>query len=132
MDRLVDHLFVFEGGGVVRDFPGNYSQYRIDERNKEKNKDVPVVAVKETPIALVAKVAEPEKRKLSFKEKREFEQIEKDMPTLEAEKNQIAEKMANPAINYDEIQKLSFRITQITTKLEEMEMRWLELSELMS
>ena len=132
MDRLVDHLFVFEGGGVVRDFPGNYSQYRIDERNKEKNKDVPVVAVKETPIAPVSKVAEPEKRKLSFKEKREFEQIEKDMPTLEAEKNQIAEKMANPAINYDEIQKLSFRITQITTKLEEMEMRWLELSELMS
>jgi ATP-binding cassette subfamily F protein uup len=132
MDRLVDHLFVFEGGGVVRDFPGNYSQYRIDERTKEKNKDVPVVAVKETPIAPVSKVAEPEKRKLSFKEKREFEQIEKDMPTLEAEKNQIAEKMANPAINYDEIQKLSFRITQITTKLEEMEMRWLELSELMS
>jgi ATP-binding cassette subfamily F protein uup len=132
MDRLVDHLFVFEGGGVVRDFPGNYSQYRIDERTKEKNKDVPVVAVKETSIAPVSKVAEPEKRKLSFKEKREFEQIEKDMPTLEAEKNQIAEKMANPAINYDEIQKLSFRITQITTKLEEMEMRWLELSELMS
>ena len=132
MDRLVDHLFVFEGGGVVRDFPGNYSQYRIDERNKEKNKDVPVVPVKETPVAPVTKVAEPEKRKLSFKEKREFEQIEKDMPTLEAEKNQIADKMANPAINYDEIQKLSFRITQITTKLEEMEMRWLELSELMS
>ncbi len=132
MDRLVDHLFVFEGGGVVRDFPGNYSQYRIDERNKEKTKDVPVVAVKETPVAPTPKAAEPEKRKLSFKEKREFEQIEKDMPTLEAEKNQIAEKMANPAINYDEIQKLSFRITQITTKLEEMEMRWLELSELMS
>ena len=132
MDRLVDHLFVFEGGGVVRDFPGNYSQYRIDERTKEKNKDVPVVAVKETPIPPVTKVAEPEKRKLSFKEKREFEQIEKDMPTLEAEKNQIAEKMANSAINYDEIQKLSFRITQITTKLEEMEMRWLELSEMMS
>ncbi len=132
MDRLVDHLFVFEGGGVVRDFPGNYSQYRIDERNKEKTKDVPVVAVKEIPVAPVTKAAEPEKRKLSFKEKREFEQIEKDMPTLEAEKNQIAEKMANPSINYDEIQQLSFRITQITTKLEEMEMRWLELSELMS
>jgi ATP-binding cassette subfamily F protein uup len=133
MDRLVDHLFVFEGNGVVRDFPGNYSQYRIEERIKEKTKDAPVVAVKETTAApTVTKTAEPEKRKLSFKEKREFEQIEKDMPALEAEKTQIAEKMANPGINYDEIQKLSFRITQITTKLEEMEMRWLELSDLMS
>jgi len=133
MDRLVDHLFVFEGNGVVRDFPGNYSQYRIEERTKEKTKDVPVVVAKETTAAPTAtKTVEPEKRKLSFKEKREFEQIEKDMPALEAEKTQIAEKMANPGVNYDEIQKLSFRITQITTKLEEMEMRWLELSELMS
>ncbi len=132
MDRLVDHLFVFEGSGVVRDFPGNYSQYRIDERNKEKNKDVPLTTAKEAPAPPVSKAVEPEKRKLSFKEKREFEQIEKEMPALEAEKNQIADKMADPSINYDEIQKLSFRITQITSQLEEMEMRWLELSELMN
>lgn len=132
MDRLVEHLFVFEGNGVIRDFPGNYSQYRIEERIKEKNKDVPATTTKEATITPLPKNIEPEKRKLSFKEKREFEQIEKEMPELEAEKNQIAEKMANPAVNYDEIQKLSLRITQITSQLEEMEMRWLELSELMS
>jgi len=129
MDRLVDHLFVFEGDGVVRDFPGNYSLYRIEERAKDKKQDTPTPP----PVAAVqepAKPAGPQKRKLSFKEKREFEEIEKDMPALEAEKAVIADKMANPGINYDEIQKLSFRITEITRLLEEKEMRWLELSEI--
>ncbi len=130
MDRLVDHLFIFEGDGAVRDYPGNYSQYRVEERVKEKTKDVP------TPAAADIKpeqprAAAPAKRKLSFKEKREFDQIEKDMPALEAEKTTIAEKMADPGINYDEIQKLSFRITEITRLLEEKEMRWLEISEIM-
>ena len=130
MDRLVDHLFIFEGDGVVRDFPGNYSQYRIDERIKEKAKDAPVPAAVVEKQEIVKPVA-TEKRKPSFKEKREFEQIEKDMPALEAEKIAVTEKMANPGINYDEIQQLSFRITEITRLLEEKEMRWLELSELM-
>jgi ABC transport system ATP-binding/permease protein len=127
MDRLVDHLFVFEGNGEVRDYPGNYSQYRIEERAREKNKDVPQAAAatrEEAPKEVV-----PAKKKLSFKEKREFEQLEKDMPALEAEKVVVTDKMANPGINYDEIQKLSHRITEITNLLEEKELRWLELSE---
>lgn len=127
MDRLVDHLFVFEGNGEVRDYPGNYSQYRIEERAREKNKDVPQAAAatrEEAP-----KEVAPVKKKLSFKEKREFEQLEKDMPALEAEKVVVTDKMANPGINYDEIQKLSHRITEITNLLEEKELRWLELSE---
>jgi ABC transport system ATP-binding/permease protein len=130
MDRLVDHLFIFEGDGVVRDYPGNYSQYRIEERIKEKTKDAP--APTPEPVKQEQpKAAAPEKRKLSFKEKREFEQLEKDMPALEAEKIAVTEKMTNPTINYDEIQKLSFRITEITRLLEEKELRWLEISEMM-
>lgn len=128
MDRLVEHMFVFEGDGVVRDFPGNYTQYRLEERAREKAKE-PEAPVAKAPQASTE--AAPQKKKMSFKEKREFEQIEKEMPQLEAEKATIAEKMANPGINYDEIQKLSHRITEITNKLEEMEMRWLELSEMM-
>lgn len=127
MDRLVEHMFVFEGDGVVRDFPGNYTQYRIEERAREKVKEPEVQAPKATAQATDAA---PLKKKMSFKEKRELEQIEKEMPQLEAEKATIAEKMADPGINYDEIQKLSHRITEITNKLEEMEMRWLELSEM--
>jgi len=121
-------MFVFEGDGVVRDFPGNYTQYRLEERAREKVKEPEAPPAKATAAATDAA---PQKKKMSFKEKREFEQIEKEMPQLEAEKATIAEKMANPGINYDEIQKLSHRITEITGKLEEMEMRWLELSEMM-
>ncbi len=128
MDRLVDHLFVFEGNGEVRDYPGNYSQYRIEERAREKNKDVPQAAAAATREEAPKEVV-PAKKKLSFKEKREFEQLEKDMPALETEKVAVTDKMANPGINYDEIQKLSHRITEITNLLEEKELRWLELSE---
>ena len=70
-----------------------------------------------------------EKKKLSFKDKREFEQLEKEIPALEEEKQQIAEKMSQPGPNYEEIQKMSNRMIEITRLLEEKEMRWLELSE---
>ncbi len=128
MDRLVDHLFVFEGNGVVRDFPGNYSSYRLEERAKDKNKDY---AKKTEPEAArpATVAAAPEKRKFSYKEKREFEQLEKEIPALEEEKKTITEKMMNPDINYDEMQQLSNRIVYITQQLEEKEMRWLQLSE---
>ena len=70
------------------------------------------------------------KKKLSFNEKREFEQIEKEIPKLEKEKEEITAQMSNPSLPYDDLQKLSNRITEITNLLEEKEMRWLELSEL--
>jgi ATP-binding cassette subfamily F protein uup len=133
MDRLVDHLFIFEGNGVVRDFPGNYSEYRIEERAKEKTKDAPAkpepeAAVVTTPPPTVP----PTKKKFSFKDKREYDQLEKDIATLESEKATIAEKMVTPGLNYDEIQQLSNRLIFITQSLEEKEMRWLELSEYIS
>ncbi len=128
MDRLVDHLFVFEGDGVVRDFPGNYSAYRIEERAKEKNKDSKPEPEAPGPKAQVVKPA-PEKKKFSFKDKREFDQLEKEMPVLEAEKATITEKMMDQRLNYDAIQQLSNRLIFISRQLEEKELRWLELSE---
>lgn len=132
MDRLVDHLFVFEGEGVVNDFPGNYSQYRIYEKQKASaaaNEQTQVVATKQAAVA--AESAPQTKKKLSFNEKREFEQLEKDMPALELEKAEITAKMSSGNISYDDLQVLSNRITEITLLLEEKEMRWLELSERM-
>lgn len=127
MDRLVDHLFVFEGNGVVNDFPGNYSAYRIAERAKEKVKDT----AEKKPEEAKPAAAKPagEKKKFSFKEKREFEQLGKDIPALEAEKTSITERMARPGVAYDEIQQMSNRLIAVTAELEEKELRWLELSE---
>jgi ABC transport system ATP-binding/permease protein len=127
MDKLVDHLFVFEGDGVVRDFPGNYSNYRIEERAREKIKEEPKKDLRDT-----ATVQTPaaDKRKMSFKERREYEQLEKDIASLEAEKETITVRMMDANIGYDELQKIGHRLTEITALLEEKEMRWLELSEL--
>lgn len=126
MDRLVDHLFVFEGDGIVKDFPGNYTQYRLQQKSatsdiKEQKTEMSESA---TPATL-----KKEKKKLSYKEQREFEQLEKELPELEKEKAQIAGRMSDPALPYEDLQKLSERITEITQLLEDKELRWLELSE---
>ncbi len=128
MDRLVDHLFVFEGDGVVRDFPGNYTLYRLTQRGKDKE-------VKGQEISGSIAEAAPannikEKRKLSFKEKTEYETLEKEIAKLEAEKVTITEKMSDASLSYDELQKMGTRLIEISNLTEEKEMRWLELSEL--
>ncbi len=128
MDRLVDHLFVFEGNGVIRDFPGNYTLYRIAQKEEEQQKKQQELAAAQTTAATESKAKD--KKKLSFNEKREFEQLEKDIPALEKEKAEITEKMSAGNIAYEELDKLSKRITEVTNLLEEKEMRWLELSEL--
>lgn len=128
MDRLVDHLFVFEGNGIIRDFPGNYTLYRIAQKEEEQQKKQQELAAAQTATATESKAKD--KKKLSFNEKREFEQLEKDIPALEKEKAEITEKMSAGNIAYEELDKLSKRITEVTQLLEEKEMRWLELSEL--
>jgi len=131
MDRLVDHLFVFEGNGEVRDFPGNYTQYRIWMKEQEEREGLTVdsrqLKVERTEVKndIVAS-----KKKMSFKEKREFEMLEKELPALEAEKLKITEKMSQGDLSFDEISKLSERMIAITQELEEKELRWLELSEM--
>ncbi len=128
MDRLVDHLFVFEGEGIVRDFPGNYTQYRTWEKAQERETEVKTTA---TPTEALATQQSPQvKKKLGFKEKREFEMLEKEIADLEAEMKMISEKLCDTTLSFEDLQKLSERIGTITNLLEEKEMRWLELSEL--
>lgn len=144
MDRLVDHLFVFEGEGEVRDFPGNYSQYRIWLKDNEKKENKWAVlesnkskgqtteeAVVAKAAAVVSNTPATPKRKPSFNEKRAFEQLEKEMPLLEKERQDLTDKMSVGNLNFDQIQQLSDRLIQINQALEEKELQWLELSELM-
>jgi ATP-binding cassette subfamily F protein uup len=133
MDRLVDHLFVFEGDGYIRDFPGNYSIYRVWMKEQEKtggeNLQAAAVNSKETNYTSVYKQTELPKKKLSYKEKREFEQLEKEISDLEKEKAHATEKLNSGSLPYEEVQSLAQRIGQITSMLEQKEMRWLEFSE---
>jgi ATP-binding cassette subfamily F protein uup len=134
MDRMVDHLFAFEGEGVIRDYPGNYTQYR-DAVSKglltEKTQQImkPVEEEKTTDNRQQTTTQAP--KKMSFKEKFELESLEKDMPALQDEKKSLEEKM-NSNIGYDELQKAADRISVIISALDEKEMRWLELSEKVS
>lgn len=139
MDRLVDHLFVFEGEGEVRDFPGNYTQYRLwlkDNEKKDNKWDVleQRKSKGETTEAAIttsaAATANPVKKKMGFKEKREFDMLEKEMPELENEKKKIADTMGSGNLPFEELQQLSERIIEIDKILEAKELRWLELSEL--
>lgn len=127
MDKLVDHLFVFEGNGEIRDYPGNYTQYRIWQKEQEQ------IAQQPKPAAVTAPVSAPkatsEKRKLSFKEKREFELLEKEIADLNKEKQNITEKLGDANTPFGELQTLSQRIGEVNNLLDEKEMRWLELSE---
>lgn len=129
MDRLVDHLFVFEGNGVIRDFPGNYSQYREQaEKEKEQAKASETEKASSLPAA-VTPSPEKGKRQLTYKEKREFETLEKEIASLTREKEQVTEKLNSGATPFDELQRLSVQIGELTRLLDEKELRWLELSE---
>lgn len=138
MDRLVDHLFAFEGNGMIRDFPGNYSQYREElEREEARGKKEEARGRREEPSREVKGEGEikPEeakvkqKSKLSFKEKHEFETIEKEIPQLQQEKATLEEKMNSGALAYEELQNAASRIGELSQLIDEKEMRWLELSE---
>ena len=128
MDKVVDHLLVFNGQADIRDFPGNYTQYRSwkDEKarvEKEKEKDTG----KEDK---TAKVRLNDKRRMSFKEKREFEQLEVEIATLEEEKKNIEEALCSGTLPMEEIVEKSKRLPQLTDLIDEKTMRWLELSEI--
>lgn len=127
MDRLVDHLFVFEGDGVISDFPGNYSQYREWQKQKEnvenEQEKLPVPKT-DAPVS--------SKKKLSYKEQREFESLQKNLQELEMERKQIFDQLQDPNLQFDRLQSLSERINAINIEIDEKEFRWLELSELIS
>lgn len=126
MDRLVDHLLVFEGDGNIRDFPGNYSQYRIWLKDEEA-REIPLMKTYEPVVS--AALPDMGKRKLSYKEKREFEDLQNDIKNLEIEKTTIQTALNSGNLPFEELQKLSVRIGTITGLIDEKEMRWLELSD---
>jgi ATP-binding cassette subfamily F protein uup len=127
MDKIVDHLFIFDRGGEVRNFPGNYSIYRddLDEREKEKRQAV-APEKRDNPVAK-PKVANA--NKLTYNEKREFEKIETDIAALEKEKAELEKKMNSDSFDHEELLRQSERYNAIKDELDEKELRWLELSE---
>lgn len=127
MDKLVDHLLVFEGEGAVRDFPGNYSSYRAAAPPEEINRPS-----ESTPKSAPLPTVEPAKKKPSFKDKREFEILEKEIASLNKEKGNITELLSTGNLVFEELQKLSHRIGEINQELDIKEMRWLELSEIIA
>ena len=137
MDKVVDHLLVFKGQGEIKDFPGNYTQYREYSRGEEqevrgeriekaKNQSQQSIPLTSHPSPLTSK------RKLSYKEKREMEQLEKDIAALETEKKQIEEALCGGTTSVDEITAMSKRLPMLNDELDEKSMRWLELSEVES
>ena len=127
MDKTVDHLLVFEGGGVIRDFPGNYTEYR----NEVIEKQEAAVARKEPPAPRRENRPESSRpRKMSFKEKQEFERLEKEIERLEREKSALESALSSGALSGEELMNASTRIGAVIEELDEKSMRWLELSEL--
>ena len=145
MDKLVDHLFIFEGDGVIRDYPGNYTQFRILEKSKQNyaslSSDITTKVEHELkPIAPAAATSSvndlvidnaPKKvaEKMPYKEKLELEQLNKSMPALEIKKATLTNELNNTTGDYNAITALSAQLASVTAELEAAELRWLELSE---
>ena len=130
MDKLVDHIFVFEGDGVIRDFPGNYSDYR--ERLEIEKAETKKIKAGNEIIEPLKSSAAPVKsiKKISFKEKREYELLEKEIEILETEKKLLEEKLTDNNLLHDEIYKISEKIMRIVEDLDMKSLRWLELGEM--
>ena len=126
MDRLVDHLFIFEGEGQVKDFPGNYTDYRANVSNDGKLKQTK----SKDKVVVKNKVAE-EKRKLTYNEKKEYDTIESVIDALEQEKTTIGVQFNDPNLNPEKIKELGKRIKEIDDEIAEKTDRWMELAELM-
>ncbi|MBL7899336.1 MAG: ABC-F family ATP-binding cassette domain-containing protein, partial [Crocinitomicaceae bacterium] len=135
MDKMVEHTFYFKGDGEIKDILGNYTAYReylktakqADRENEKKSvpKTEPVIVEEK----LISEKSDSPKQKLSYKERQEFETLEKDIHSLNEEKKIITDKMMDSSLSGDEISKLSMRLAEIESAVDEKEMRWLELSE---
>ena len=136
MDKVVDHLLVFRGNGEIQDFPGNYTQYREfrSEWKEVKGENIPKgenKAKKESADNSITSHHSPaSKRKLSYKEKREFEQLEREIAALEDEQHQLEEALCSGTLSVEELTEKSKRLPLLKDELDEKSMRWLELSEI--
>ena len=128
LDKCVDHLFVFEGDGKIKDFVGQYSEYREYMLEKEEQeREAARTATPATPKQ--QRTHDTSKRKLSFKEQRELEELERDLATLGTERAELEERLSSGTLPYDELTAVSKRIEEIVALTDEKEMRWLELNE---
>lgn len=135
LDSIADHLFVFEGDGVVRDFPGTYTEYRAvrdrelqEERQQREQKLSAAASPAGDAAQNVSRAGRPRKQKLTFKERRELEELTAEIDTLTSEKQQL-EELFNSGESIPDIAEKSARYTEVSSLLDEKEMRWLELSE---
>ena len=130
MDKVVDHLWVFNGQADIRDFPGNYTQYR-DWKDEQERQDR--LQQKQTPKPrreVVKPRPKNEKRKLSYKERRELEQLEHDIEALEEEKKTLEQALCSGTLSVEELTEMSKRLPQVSDEIETKTLRWMELSEL--
>ena len=131
MDKVVDHLLVFKGEGEIQDFPGNYTQFRDFQKMKSKEEEQQKPTKNSSPTANEQKkdYRNNTKRKMSFKEKREYEQLSDQIAQLEEEKQQLEEELCSGNLSVDELTEKSKRLPILKDELDELELRWLELAE---
>ena len=132
MDKVVDHLLVFKGEGEIQDFPGNYTQFRDFQKMKSKEEEQQKSTKNSSPTANESKkdYRNNTKRKMSFKEKREYEQLSDKIAQLEEEKQKLEEELCSGNLSVDELTEKSKRLPILKDELDELELRWLELAEL--
>ena len=132
MDKVVDHLLVFKDEGEIQDFPGNYTQFRDFQKMKSKEEEQQKPSKNSSPTANESKkdYRNNTKRKMSFKEKREYEQLYDKIAQLEEEKQQLEEELCSGNLSVDELTEKSKRLPILKEELDELELRWLELAEL--
>ncbi len=125
MDKVVDHILVFKGEGVIDDFPGNYTQYRQYSALQSKEEAKADASVKEKK-----SYRNDSRRRMSYKEKREFEQLEKDIASLEQQQHEIEEALCSGTLSVEELTEKSRLLPKLKEDIDEKSMRWLELSEI--
>ena len=130
LDKLVDHLFIFCGNGVVKDFVGTYSEYREYIKEYEAEQKAKERAADKAAEKTVKEKKDSGKRKLTYKEQKELEQIEKDLEALAAKKAELEDALSSGSLPFDKLQEASERIGQIIEETDEKEMRWLELTDI--
>jgi len=130
MDKIVDHLFIFEGNGAVYDFPGNYSDYRASQKQADiESRRSDLQNKTKTTVSKDKATENPVSQKRSFKEKREFEQLTVEIETLEKEKNELELILSSGTLNREELLGKASRIAELINLIDQKSNRWLELSE---
>lgn len=127
LDKVVDHLFVFEDKGYLRDFPGNYSQYR-EQRDKELRIEK---SIEKKQVQKTKPVVNKHQKKISFNKKREYELLDKELESLNAEKAELEQAIVSGTLGQDDLLEKSNKLVEVMKEIDEKEIRWLELDELM-